>query len=334
MRPTSSRRRRQQSPARRQRRRGAAAVERALAPHLRRHDHAAAGALRRALLDLGGQRLQIQDAEADAASRRSARTSSAAAARSSPTAAAKRPSTKPPPRSPPWHAERAERGDHAAEEEQFRRLKEKLDAYASEHGFAELDRDDDHRRGLVIRLLTDRVLFNSGSATLKPRGDAAPDRDLPPRQPRPQPRHLGRGQHRRRADLDLAIPQQLGAFRGPRDRRRPLHDRPRSGGPPARSERRRRRAPDRPEHDRRRARRATAGSKSPCCAAAVQKEVSRSERQGKNDLDRGRRSRRRRPRLQNGAGAEVGVESEGRRHRLRDAERIPPQPGRTAATRN
>src|SRR5262249_4880303 len=41
--------------------------------------------------------------------------------------------------------------------------------------------------------------------------------------------------------------------RGPRDRRRPVHDRPGSDGPPARSERRRRRAPDRFQLDRGRA---------------------------------------------------------------------------------
>jgi chemotaxis protein MotB len=59
-----------------------------------------------------------------------------------------------------------------AEEEQFRGLKEKLDSYASEHGFSESIETTITRRGLVIRLLTDRVLFNSGSAVLKP--EAAP----------------------------------------------------------------------------------------------------------------------------------------------------------------
>jgi chemotaxis protein MotB len=59
-----------------------------------------------------------------------------------------------------------------AEQEQFRRLKEKLDAYAREHGFSESIETTITRRGLVIRLLTDHVLFASGSATLKP--EAAP----------------------------------------------------------------------------------------------------------------------------------------------------------------
>jgi chemotaxis protein MotB len=53
------------------------------------------------------------------------------------------------------------------EEEQFRRLKEKLDTYAREHGFSEAIETTITSRGLVIRLLTDHVLFESGSATLK-----------------------------------------------------------------------------------------------------------------------------------------------------------------------
>ena len=55
-----------------------------------------------------------------------------------------------------------------AEEEQFQQLKEKLDSYAREHGFAEAIETTITERGLVIRLLTDHVLFESGSASLKP----------------------------------------------------------------------------------------------------------------------------------------------------------------------
>jgi chemotaxis protein MotB len=54
------------------------------------------------------------------------------------------------------------------EEEQFQKLKEKLDTYAREHGFSESIETTITQRGLVIRLLTDHVLFESGSATLKP----------------------------------------------------------------------------------------------------------------------------------------------------------------------
>jgi chemotaxis protein MotB len=59
-----------------------------------------------------------------------------------------------------------------SEEEQFRALKAKLDAYAREHGFSAAIETTITERGLVIRLLTDHVLFESGSADLKP--EAAP----------------------------------------------------------------------------------------------------------------------------------------------------------------
>jgi chemotaxis protein MotB len=69
-------------------------------------------------------------------------------------------------------AQRASATTLHVEEEQFRRLKEKLDAYAREHGFSEAIETTITRRGLVIRLLTDHVLFASGSAVL--RSEAAP----------------------------------------------------------------------------------------------------------------------------------------------------------------
>jgi chemotaxis protein MotB len=69
-------------------------------------------------------------------------------------------------------ARRASATTMHAEQEQFRRLKEKLDAYAREHDFSAAIETTITRRGLVIRLLTDHVLFESGSATLKP--EAAP----------------------------------------------------------------------------------------------------------------------------------------------------------------
>jgi chemotaxis protein MotB len=55
-----------------------------------------------------------------------------------------------------------------AEQEQisFERLKHQLDAYAQSHGFAKDVNTTVAPRGLVIRLLTDRLLFPSGSATL------------------------------------------------------------------------------------------------------------------------------------------------------------------------
>jgi chemotaxis protein MotB len=58
----------------------------------------------------------------------------------------------------------------AAEREQsdFQELKRKIDAYAKEHGLQAKLETSIARRGLVIRLLTDRVLFASGSAQLQP----------------------------------------------------------------------------------------------------------------------------------------------------------------------
>jgi chemotaxis protein MotB len=55
-----------------------------------------------------------------------------------------------------------------AEQEQsdFEHLKHQLDAYASSHGFAKDVNTTIQPRGLVIRVLTDRLLFASGSATL------------------------------------------------------------------------------------------------------------------------------------------------------------------------
>jgi chemotaxis protein MotB len=70
------------------------------------------------------------------------------------------------------HAERASAAKSAAEQEQFEALKRKLDEYAKEHGFANQIETVINQRGLIIRLLTDRVLFDSGSAALK--AQAAP----------------------------------------------------------------------------------------------------------------------------------------------------------------
>ena len=72
-----------------------------------------------------------------------------------------------------------EEGDHGEdeddalealkEEQDFEALKRKLDAYARRHGLQDDLQTTIERRGLVIRLLTDRVLFDSGKAELKPR---------------------------------------------------------------------------------------------------------------------------------------------------------------------
>ncbi len=52
----------------------------------------------------------------------------------------------------------------------FVHIKQQLDAYARAHGFASSVRTSIEPRGLVIRVLTDQLLFPSGSATLDARG--------------------------------------------------------------------------------------------------------------------------------------------------------------------
>jgi chemotaxis protein MotB len=54
------------------------------------------------------------------------------------------------------------------EDEDFRALKAKIDRWVKAHGLQAQVSTTIARRGLVIRLLTDRVLFDSGKADLKP----------------------------------------------------------------------------------------------------------------------------------------------------------------------
>jgi chemotaxis protein MotB len=56
----------------------------------------------------------------------------------------------------------------AKEEEDFRRLKRQIDSYARQKGLQNQVQTIIAQRGLVIRLLTDKVLFDSGAAELKP----------------------------------------------------------------------------------------------------------------------------------------------------------------------
>src|SRR3954447_11315901 len=56
----------------------------------------------------------------------------------------------------------------AREQENFQRLKRQIDEYARQKGIQDKLQTVIAQRGLVIRLLTDRVLFDSGLAELKP----------------------------------------------------------------------------------------------------------------------------------------------------------------------
>jgi chemotaxis protein MotB len=54
------------------------------------------------------------------------------------------------------------------ETEDLERLKREIDAWTSEHGLSRDVETTIAARGLIVRVLTDRVLFDSGSATVKP----------------------------------------------------------------------------------------------------------------------------------------------------------------------
>ena len=58
-----------------------------------------------------------------------------------------------------------------AEQQSFKELQKKLNAYAKAHGFSSQVQTVIERRGLVVRVLTDKLLFDSGQATLQPAGD-------------------------------------------------------------------------------------------------------------------------------------------------------------------
>lgn len=73
-----------------------------------------------------------------------------------------------PPEKPKRETEEGE-DERRREDETFRRLKRQIDAYARRHGLARQLETAILQRGLVVRLLTDRVLFDSGRAVLKPR---------------------------------------------------------------------------------------------------------------------------------------------------------------------
>jgi chemotaxis protein MotB len=56
------------------------------------------------------------------------------------------------------------------EQDELQQLKRMLDAFAAKHGYADHVQTVVARRGLIVRLLTDHVLFDSGLAQLKPQG--------------------------------------------------------------------------------------------------------------------------------------------------------------------
>jgi chemotaxis protein MotB len=64
----------------------------------------------------------------------------------------------------------ADNGKANAEQQDFTHLAQQLNAYAHTHGFANQVQAIIDRRGLVVRVLTDKLLFDSGSDSLQPAG--------------------------------------------------------------------------------------------------------------------------------------------------------------------
>jgi chemotaxis protein MotB len=61
--------------------------------------------------------------------------------------------------------------DSTLEQSDFAALKRRLNAYARAHGFANEVQAQIERRGLVVTVLTDKLLFSSGQATLQSAGE-------------------------------------------------------------------------------------------------------------------------------------------------------------------
>ena len=127
----------------------------------------------------------------------------------------------------------AEREAKARQEEQdFRALKRRVDNLAKDAGLQGKVKVTVRRRGLVIQLLTDKVFFDSGDATLKPAARQAGRQDRRRRARRAQAPGRRRRPHGLAADLRLSVPLQLGAVRRSRRRGRPRFRRQRRPGSP------------------------------------------------------------------------------------------------------
>ncbi len=68
----------------------------------------------------------------------------------------------------PQIGEKSTESQKAKDDKEFRRIKQEIDAYARKHGLSKQLQTVIAKRGLVVRLLTDRVVFDPGQAVLKP----------------------------------------------------------------------------------------------------------------------------------------------------------------------
>jgi len=55
----------------------------------------------------------------------------------------------------------------AKDDKEFKRIKQEIDSYARQHGLSKQLQTTIAKRGLVVRILTDRVVFDPGQASLK-----------------------------------------------------------------------------------------------------------------------------------------------------------------------
>ena len=227
------------------------------------------------------------------------------------------------------------------EEQDFRALKRRIDNLAKEAGLQGKVKVTVRRRGLVIQLLTDKVFFDSGDATLKPAAHQAGRQDRRRRARRAQAPGRRRGPHRLAADLRLAVPLQLGAVRRTRRGGRPGFRRQRRAGPPGLPLRLRQPGADRLEFDAPTGDRRTDGSRSSSPASTPTRSHNPAHggahHHGQEDRPSHRRPARSRRRLQvrhRQADGQGRAQAEGPRHRLHAPEGVPRQPRRRAASRS
>ncbi len=98
---------------------------------------------------------------------------------------------------------------------EFERIKRELDAYAASHGFAKSVKTTIEARGLVIRVLTDDLLFASGQAALNPKADGLLGEISQAAERRSDAPDLRRRQHRRRSDPLGPVSRATGSFPRP-----------------------------------------------------------------------------------------------------------------------
>jgi chemotaxis protein MotB len=68
----------------------------------------------------------------------------------------------------PQIGDKSTESQKAKEDKEFKQIKAEIDAYARKHGLSKQLQTVIAKRGLVVRLLTDKVVFDPGQAALKP----------------------------------------------------------------------------------------------------------------------------------------------------------------------